>query len=285
METEELILKDGNFVRRETSITETVIGDAAGLLAKYMTKPAFNVGNIGTVLWGGDRRLFAHVLMNGTRALVYTLLPDIRVSLTYLPVMKPEFVDAYNDRDPSLAKDLKSKILGWSYSANPTGTPTEFLERKIPLVIPWEANIRGQLIFSVECTMNPSYMAPLTATGAPVAGSAYLTVLRSKKLYPIRLANHYSNGKICLGNDWDGSRATKTSYVDILQHALNTYINAQNNRDLYEMDMDRLWSLEPEIGMPYWVNQPSSWPKELKPRYPNIMKDLEVSVSSFLGLI
>jgi hypothetical protein len=282
MNTEELVLRDGRFIHRQTSISETPIGDASELLAKYIPKGVTNIGYIGPVKWG-DTVLQAHLLITGAKFLCYVTLPSIKVSLCYVPLFKSEFLSAYENKDKTLAKDILTKIHGWHFSGR--ANPVNFLERKVKLDVPWNESTFGQLIFGVDGNLPGRSSGKLTHTVQPATGQAYLGALRGGEIYPLRLTNHFDHGKVCMGSEWDMDKVRLT-YLESLQHALDTYQTASNNVDLWDQSYATLWALTPDGTKPYWANTDAVWPAELgRPRdHGNPTRNNPMSVTSFLGI-
>lgn len=283
MNTEELVLRDGRFIHRQTNITETSIGDASELLAKYIPKGVTSLGYVGRVNWG-DTDLSAHLLINGPKYLCYTLLPSLKVSLCYRPIFKLEYADAYANADKTLAKDITSKIHGWAFTGE--ANPSHFLGRKIKLDIPWDETRFGRLIFGIDGSLPGREVATMSKTGIPSVGQAYLGALRNGEIYTIRLTNHFDHGKVCMGDRWDQSK-NRGYYLENLNHALESYLSAANNSDLWDGQYASLWSLLPDGTLPYWAKDvvDRKYHDVLgTPRDTSILRSNPTSITSFMGI-
>jgi hypothetical protein len=281
MNTEELVLRDGRFIHRQTSISETPLGDASELLAKYIPKGVMSIGHLGHVQWG-DTVISANLLVNGPKYLCYTILPSLKATLCYQPVFKPEYRDAYEARDKTLAKDILTKIEGWAFVAE--ATPTRLLGRKIKLDIPWNEARYGKLIFAIDGVFPGREAGILSRSGSPSVGQAYLGALKNSEIYTIRLTNHFDHGKICMGNDWDASK-TRGSYIDNLQYALSSYITSGSNADLNDPAYYMLWSLGPDDNTPNWAKAtPHGFTDYGSPVNMSILRATPTSITSFMGI-
>lgn len=283
MNTEELVLRDGRFIHRKTTTEETNIGDASELLSKYVPKGVMNIGYVSTVKWG-EQSISAHLLINGTKYLCYAILDALKVSLCYRPLFKNEHVDAYANKDKTLAKDIQSKIHGWLFTGE--ANPSHFLGRKIKLDIPWDANRFGQLIFGIDGTLPSREASVMSKSSVPGVGQAYLGALRNGEIYTIRLTNHFDHGKICMGDRWERSK-NQGFYVNNLNYALESYLSDTNNNDLWDSQFANLWSLLPDGTLPYWAKDTTDQEHHRvlgTPRDKSILRSTPTSITSFIGI-
>lgn len=283
MNTEELVLRDGRFIHRKITTEETNIGDASELLSKYIPKGVTSLGYIGTVKWG-ERNTSAHLLINGPKYLCYTVLDSLKVSLCYRPIFKPEYADAYANNDKTLAKDIQSKIHGWIFTGE--ANPAHFLGRKAKLDISWDSSRFGQLIFGIDGTMPSREASGMSKLAIPPVGQAYLGALRNGEIYTIRLTNHFDHGKVCMGDRWDQSKH-RGFYLDNLNYALESYLSAANNGDLWDSQYSALWSLLPDSATPYWAKDAVDQQYHAAlgtPRDKSILRSTPTSITSFMGI-
>lgn len=281
--TEELVLRDGRFIHRQTAITETNIGDASELLSKHIPKGVVSLGYIGIVNWAETPRS-AHLLINGQKYLCYTILDSLKVSLCYRPIFKREFQQAYDEKDKTLAKDIQTKIHGWYFTGE--ATPQYFLGRKVKLDIPWDEARWGKLILAIDGAFAGRETAGhLSHSSSPSVSQCYLGSLRNGEIYTIRLTNHFSHGKVCMGNDWD-TKKQRGLFLPNLQFALDSYLSAANNSDLWDSQYQSLWSLMPDGTLPFWASQNlSQWPLELgTPLRASVLREQPTSITSFMGI-
>lgn len=283
MNTEELVLRDGRFIHRQTNISETPLGDASELLAKYTPKGVMNIGHVGLVEWGSSVKISAHILINGPKYLCYTVLPSLKASLCYQPVFKPEYRNAYDNREKDLAKDILTKIEGWAFVAE--ATPTRFLGRKVKLDIPWDEARYGKLIFAIDGVFpGRTAVRGLSYSGVPSVGQAYLGALKNGEIYTIRLTNHFDHGKICMGTDWDTVKG-RGHYIESLQYALNSYITSGSNADLNDSVYSTLWSLGPDDNTPNWAKDvPRKFTDWANPVSMSVLRSTPTSITSFMGI-
>lgn len=280
--TEELVLRDGRFIHRQTAITETNIGDASELLSKHIPKGVVSLGYIGIVNWAETQRS-AHLLINGQKYLCYTILDSLKVSLCYRPIFKREFQQAYDEKDKTLAKDIQTKIHGWQFTGE--ANPQHFLGRKIKLDIPWDEARWGKLIFAIDGAMAARDQPGMSFSSSPSVAQCYLGALRNGEIYTIRLTNHFDHGKVCMGTDWD-TKKQRGLFLPNLQFALDSYLSAANNLDLWDEQYKSLWSLLPDGTLPFWASQNlSPWPLELgTPRRASVLRESPTSITSFMGI-
>lgn len=282
--TEELVLRDGRFIHRQSVITETNIGDASELLYKHIPKGVVSLGYIGIVNWAETQRS-AHLLVNGQKYLCYTILDSLKASLCYRPIFKSEFEQAYKEKDKTLAKDIQTKIHGWQFTGE--ATPNHFLGRKIKLDIPWDEARWGKLIFAIDGGFTNRENAGLSHSGLPSVNQCYLGSLRQGEIYTIRLTNHFDHGKVCMGNDWETCK-NRGLFLNNLQYTMEMYLTAANNSDLWEEQYKSLWSLKPDGTLPFWAQSTpdqTQWPAELgHPRRASVLRESPTSITSFMGI-
>jgi hypothetical protein len=282
--TEELVLRDGRFIHRQSVITETNIGDASELLSKHIPKGAVSLGYIGIVNWGETQRS-AHLLVNGQKYLCYTTLDSLKANLCYRPIFKSEFQQAYEDGDKTLAKDIQTKIHGWQFTGE--ATPQHFLGRKIKLDIPWDESRWGKLIFAIDGAMAGRETHILSHSSSPSVNQCYLGALRNGEIYTIRLTNHFDHGKVCMGNDWE-SRKNHGLFLNNLQYAMEAYLSADSNSDLWDDRYRSLWALKTTGTLPFWSQsqtEQTQWPAELgHPSRASILRESPTSIISFMGI-
>ena len=282
--TEELVLRDGRFIHRQSVITETNIGDASELLSKHIPKGLTSLGYIGIVNWGETQRS-AHLLINGQKYLCYTILDSLKVSLCYRPIFKTEFQQAYETNDKTLAKDIQTKIHGWRFTGE--ATPQHFLGRKIKLDIPWDEARWGKLIFAIDGGFANRNGPNLSHSNPPTVYQCYLGSLLKGEIYTLRLTNHFDHGKVCMGSNWDTNKQ-HGMFLPNLQFALDSYLSADNNSDLWDDQYKQLWALKPDGTLPFWAQpqtEQKQWPADLgHPRRASILRESPTSITSFMGI-
>lgn len=204
MELTEIVLKNGQFVHR--NIVETDLGTQDGYLSALANSAPIHTGII--------HRLSANnELYNVALALTRTGLMAV-TELNYLP-----FNCAW-ERSRS----------GYFVPSFPRPVPLGVVAEKLRVNV--SELLHGRVMFGMF--FENSANAPAQIVHAPIRCFMALILKGETEGRHFCYPNHYSDGKICMGSDFDSSlsRSSNKTPLEHLKDALNSFYTTNMNADL-----------------------------------------------------
>lgn len=231
MQKTEVILREGNVVVRETTITESIAGTQEALFLKHLPSTNIVVPNVGTIVWQEDPTTssslpFSYIKI-GEKEYAVCQIPWIQVK-AYYPLSKSGTI-----RVPSFARIHPGP--GWAQRAVRTAAKLRrfmFIAQvvNVPLLPMKEA-----LTVQLYCVNNKN------------------------KAYAALAPNHYRDGRVCMGaHEWQRKTAGRT-IGEVLENTIKEYLAASNNGDLNEARFEENWGIDNDdkwAGEKYYIEAP-----------------------------
>ncbi len=254
-ETTELVMRGGRFIRKVTRTEEQDIGSQVELLQKLLPRPASTVHNIGTINWR-EKSAPVHMLHSGNKLAAFAEIPTIGPRCVYSPIWNlkgSEMASKYGkltvDEKADFMKKIHEYVERWDpqFSRSSPGTPFEVITRAD---VPWNVRKFGPLLFIIvfDSTIGPDIR--MTGLRSFYYTGTYMAALANKELAALDLVNHFDDGRVCMGGDFDGRYNTGSrlhcSVLEFVQLAADSYNTTQSNNHLHHLRMNAKWCLNPE---------------------------------------
>jgi hypothetical protein len=192
----EIILRDGNFIRRITS--EQILGTQEAILSGLVeTQPTM----LPNFMPFGDGML--HLLLSKTHLVVITELKTLPMT-------------AYWRVSDSDATKL---VLDWD------STPPNSMQR---------GSIRIEDVWTVPANAGKCLLCLQMSLGTDgyAASRCYLLQYVGKELYVLPYPNVYNDGRVCMGTGWERTMNSQKGIIPSFIHAHTSFHATALNRDL-----------------------------------------------------
>lgn len=273
-------MRGGRFIRKVVRTEEQDIGSQVELLQKLLPRPASTIHNLGTINWR-DKPAPVHAIHSGSKLALFAEVPTIGPRTVYSPVwtskggeMAGKYAKLTVDEKADFMKRIHEYVEWWDPMFGYTGprTPFEVLTRAD---IPWNVRKFGPLLFIVVFDSIAGPDARMTGLRSFYYTGCYMAALREKELRALDLVNHFDDGHVCMGNEFDGRHYTgariPTSLMEFVQIAADSYNTTMSNGHLHHTRMNTKWRLNGERGNV--VNSPE------------LLKEYNLSLPFMMGLV
>lgn len=244
----EIILREGNFIRRSTETTEDIIGDAAVLLAKHIPKKPINIDNAFSVNWRGEQ---AKVNLAIKENILYCFVhaPSVGPKCVWRPILNADGAQMFINWEgldintkTKIQKDLTPYIDGWAPVFDQI-LPSRRFDKIAQFSLKWDTLKNGPTYFIVSLTeVSPRQYA---------LGDCFFINKSTKGISAFFMPNHYDNGAVCMGDKYreelHGNLKETRGIAELTQLAVDSYNTTINNMHLYKTEMSKVWTLDKKM--------------------------------------
>jgi len=274
-------MRDGRFIRKTTTVDEQDVGSQVDTLQRLMPKPSNMAYNLGTIKWRGKIAPVHMIYSNGTRIALIAEIASIGPRCVYRPIFNSAGVKkaaAYKtmtvEEKAEFMKTLEQYVDYWTPAFGNQVPATPF-EVCMMADIPWNVKKYGPLLFTVVMDATASFKnSTLSGLKSFHYVETYMTSVFSKELRALDLVNHFDDGRVCMGPEFDNAHKGKVidlSLLGFMQIAADSYNTSASNTHLFKNNMTQAWSLNPERTNVYGSN--------------TLIKSYNLSLSFMLGLV
>jgi hypothetical protein len=254
-QTTELVMRGGRFLRKTTTVEEQDIGGQVELLQKLLPRPASTVHNLGQINWRG-KQAPVHSIHSGNKLALFAEVPSIGPRCIYSPRWNTNGERLANryptftiEQKADFMKKIHDHVDCWDPRFGRTAIGSAF-EVITQADIPWNVADYGPLLFIIVFETAKSPSNHMTGMKGFYYTGTYMAALEGKELKALDLVNHFDDGRVCMGNEFDQQFYTgnivKTSLIESMQKCADSYNTTQSNNHLHHSRMDVNWRLNPK---------------------------------------